>query len=223
MSENDKPPKDAAEIAQALAAALDSAGHEYAIGGAIALGYWSEPRGTLDVDVTLFIPPEQPSACVRILQQVGCDVRSDQAIASLTDHGFCQVEFGGRRIDVFLPTIPFYELARTRRRTVVLGNQPVKLWDPETLCVFKMMFFRRKDVADVEQLVRVCGKSLNRQCARLAGPAGDGGHGAVVATGADGPAGPAELGAEAPGHGVLRVLLAQAGASEHGRHADGRR
>ena len=29
------------------------------------------------------------------------------------------------------------------------------IWDAATLCVFKMMFFRRKDLADVEQLLRV--------------------------------------------------------------------
>lgn len=47
---------DSAQIALDLAAALEAAHCEYAIGGAIALGYWAQPRGTLDVDVTLFLP-----------------------------------------------------------------------------------------------------------------------------------------------------------------------
>ena len=42
----------AVETAKQLAAALDEAGCEYALGGAIALGFWTAPRGTLDVDVT---------------------------------------------------------------------------------------------------------------------------------------------------------------------------
>jgi hypothetical protein len=42
-----------AEAAQQLAAALTERGCEYALGGALALGYWAEPRGTLDVDLTL--------------------------------------------------------------------------------------------------------------------------------------------------------------------------
>ncbi|MFM9963827.1 MAG: hypothetical protein ACKV2Q_21665 [Planctomycetaceae bacterium] len=42
---------DAATTAQQLAARLDEANQPYAFGGAIALGYWTPPRGTLDVDV----------------------------------------------------------------------------------------------------------------------------------------------------------------------------
>lgn len=39
------------DVASKLAAALDGAGIPYAIGGAIALGAWSDPRGTYDVDL----------------------------------------------------------------------------------------------------------------------------------------------------------------------------
>ena len=46
--------------------------------------------------------------------------------------GYCQVEYGGGRVDVFLPLIPFYEKARNRRRTVEFGDQSVLVWDAET-------------------------------------------------------------------------------------------
>ena len=108
------------------------------------------------------MPPEGVSACVRLLQTVGCSFPADQAARSLSEHGFCQVEFGGGRIDVFLPIIPFYEVARRRRRSVELGDQRVMVWDAETLCVFKMMFFRRKDMADVEEILRVQRGTLDR-------------------------------------------------------------
>ena len=42
------------ELATRVSAALDKAGIPYAIGGAIALGAWSDSRGTLDVDINLF-------------------------------------------------------------------------------------------------------------------------------------------------------------------------
>jgi hypothetical protein len=153
---------DPAQVACRLAAELTAANCEYALGGAIALGFWAEPRGTLDVDVTLFLPPNQPTACVRTLQKIGCIVKTEDAMHSLTEHGFCTVEFEEHRLDVFLPIIPFYEHARQRRRQVVLGGQPVTIWDAETLCVFKMMFFRRKDLADVEQILRMGGDSFER-------------------------------------------------------------
>jgi hypothetical protein len=155
------PGKDSVEVARELAAALDAAGCEYALGGAIALGFWAAPRGTLDVDVTLFLPPDKPSECVRLLQRTGCEVDAGQALSSLSEHGFCHATFAGLRIDVFLPTVPFYESARQRRRQVLLADQPIMIWDAETLCIFKLMFFRRKDLADLEQLLRVQGSHLD--------------------------------------------------------------
>ena len=162
MQGNKDKPVSAPQIARELAAALESAGCDYAIGGAIALGFWARPRGTLDVDVTLFMPPDGMPACVRMLQTVGCTFSADEVARQLTEHGFCQVEFGGGRVDVFLPVIPFYEEARKRRQAIKFGDQPVLIWDAETLCVFKMMFFRLKDLADVEEILRIQGDHLDR-------------------------------------------------------------
>ncbi len=36
------------------------------------------------------------------------------------------------------------------------------VWDAETLAVFKMMFFRRKDLADAEQILRSQGAAFDR-------------------------------------------------------------
>jgi hypothetical protein len=128
-----------------------------------ALGFWAQPRGTLDVDVTLFISPNHPSTCVRLLQQIGCELVASDALASLAEHGYCQVTFHGRRLDVFLSIVPFYEQGRLRRVKVKLEGSPVMIWEAETLCVFKMMFFRRRDLADVEQILRTQGEKLDRQ------------------------------------------------------------
>lgn len=152
---------DAAAAARQLAAALDAHGQEYALGGAIALGYWAAPRGTVDVDLTLFLPPDRPSGCVQLLHDLGCHVATQDSINSLREHGFCRVEFRGVRVDIFLPTITFYTVARGRRRRVMLGDQPIQVWDAETLIVFKLMFFRRKDVADIEQILRTQRASLD--------------------------------------------------------------
>jgi hypothetical protein len=156
----------AAVVASRLAEQLESRGAEYAFGGAIALGYWGVPRGTLDVDVTIFLSPERPTECVWLLQGIGCELSAAEALQSLHDHGFCSVKFAGMRVDVFLPTIPFYEAARGRRKRLELGGRPIVAWDAETLAVFKMMFFRRKDLADVEQILRTQGALFDRPWVR---------------------------------------------------------
>jgi hypothetical protein len=149
-----------------LVAQLDEHGQQYALGGAIALGFWGAPRGTLDVDITLFLPPDKPSQCVWLLQDLGCEVAVGDAIESLREHGFCRVRHSGLDVDVFLPTIPFYDAGRARRKSVQLGDQAVLVWDAETLAVFKMMFFRRKDLADVEQIMRAQGPQFDRAWTR---------------------------------------------------------
>jgi len=154
---------DAAGAAKQLAAALDARQQEYALGGAIALGYWATPRGTVDVDLTVFLPANRPSECVRLLHEIGCELKTQQALDSLREHGFCRVEYSAVRIDVFLPTLTFYAAARDRRRRVNLGNQPILVWDAESLVVFKLMFFRRKDIADVEQVLRTQRDTLDCQ------------------------------------------------------------
>jgi len=155
-------PVNAAIVARQLAEQLQARGQEYALGGAIALGYWGAPRGTVDVDVTLYLPPEQSSECVWLLQEIGCEFSQTEAIGSLGEHGFCRVTFAGMGVDVFLPIVPFYETARARRKRVELGGQPIMIWDAESLAVFKMMFFRRKDLADIEQILRTQGTQFDR-------------------------------------------------------------
>ena len=54
-------PRNPAELAQKLAVELDARNIDYAIGGALALGFWGEPRGTLAVDITLFVSPAKPT------------------------------------------------------------------------------------------------------------------------------------------------------------------
>ena len=105
-------PANAADVAKRLAELLDARKQEYALGGAIALGYWGVPRGTVDVDVTIYLAPDQPSECVWLLQEIGCEFSSASATESLREHGFCRVAFAGTRVDVFLPTVPFYAAAK---------------------------------------------------------------------------------------------------------------
>ncbi len=144
---------DPIDVAKSLAAALNARGKDYALGGALALGYWATPRGTLDVDLTLFIPKERPTECVLLLQELGCEVSAAAAVVSLQSHGFCRVRLQDIPVDVFVPSIPFYELAKARRRQMALEEQSVWIWDAESLAVFKMMFFREKDLLDLKQVL----------------------------------------------------------------------
>jgi hypothetical protein len=157
--------KTAAEVARAIADALERRKIPYAIGGAIALGFYAPPRATVDVDVNIFVTGGQAF---------------DKALGALSDSGFVadavpavllrqareEGQFRGRahgmRVDVFVSTVPFYRELRRRVRNVVLLGRPLKILSPEDLVVLKMMFFRRKDLADAEAVLRDQGTTLDR-------------------------------------------------------------
>lgn len=156
------PDLDSYQVAEEVAARLETAGCEYALGGAIALGFWAEARGTLDVDVTLYLPADDSAGCVQLLKKIGCEFDTERALEMLKEHRFCQVKLLGIRLDVFLPMSSFYDAAKSRRREVPIGNRRAYIWDAETLCVFKMMFFRPKDLVDIESILRSQAATLDR-------------------------------------------------------------
>jgi hypothetical protein len=157
---NDTPT--ALQVADKLASRLESFGADYAFGGAIALGFWIDPRATVDVDVTLYLDPAKPTSVLQCLGQLGCEFDLDEAVKQLREHGFCHARLDGRQVDVFLPTTPFYEAARSRRVRRRLIQSEAWVWDAASLAVFKLMFFRAKDFADVVQMLRVQGPLLDR-------------------------------------------------------------
>jgi len=60
-----------------LAAALERAGIDYALSGALALAYWSVPRATLDIDVALDVEPPAIPRLLDALRAAGCEVPPD--------------------------------------------------------------------------------------------------------------------------------------------------
>ena len=153
-------------VASKLAAALEEAGVPYAIGGAIALGAWSDPRATHDVDINLFVGHEELSTALDALAAAGLVI--DREAARLADQaGDVLVgRYEGLRVDLFTPSIPFaWEALSTRRR---LAGPSGEAWylSPEATAVFKLLFFRSKDLVDVERLVAVQGADLDREYIR---------------------------------------------------------
>ena len=147
-------PQPVTEIAAHLAERLERVGCDYALGGAVALSCWTEPRGTVDVDVSLFLPIDDLTQTIEVFHKIGVEFTEQSSRESLATHGFCRVEFLERRLDVFLPIADIYQAAKSRRQQMPIGGRQVYVWDAESLCVFKMIFFRRKDLADVESILR---------------------------------------------------------------------
>lgn len=162
-----KRPRSPARVARRLARALDKRETEYTLGGAIALGFCSRPRGTVVVDLTLFLPQDRGTEAVRLLQQIGCELIAARAVASIREHGFCRANFEGRRIHVFVEHNSFYPQAKARRRRVDLLGHQIAILDAETLAVFiKLMFFRPQDIVDLRNILEMQRAAFDRDWVR---------------------------------------------------------
>jgi hypothetical protein len=78
----------AEEAGRELADRLEARGVPYAIGGALALAQWGIPRGTIDVDMNIWVDPARPTSAAQLLGDLGCDLKSSSVIRSFTDTGW---------------------------------------------------------------------------------------------------------------------------------------
>ena len=144
---------DAASVARRLADALEQSGVPYAIGGAIAYGYYGAARGTKDVDVNLFVSPDQSRPALEALSAAGVRLDVEQSIRRGQERGDAVGHFGLVRVDLFFNSIELHERAAARTRTVLLLGRPLQILSPEDTVILKAFFNRGKDWVDIERLL----------------------------------------------------------------------
>jgi hypothetical protein len=161
-----------AERLLALHHALHAAGLPHAFGGAIALAYATlEPRGTRDLDVNVFVPAAQAAAVVAALPE-GVTVGATEAEALRAD-GQARLWWDDVPVDVFLDYAPIHAAAARHRRLVPFEGEDVPVLGPIELAVFKAMFDRTKDWADIEAMVAAGAldvASARRELVAMVGP-----------------------------------------------------
>jgi hypothetical protein len=130
---------------------LASANIDHAFGGALALAYCtSDPRGTADIDVNVFVPPEEADRVFSALP-VGVQIRARDRIAALRD-GQVRLWWGETPVDVFFGYHPFHAKAAGRAHAVPFGEERIPVLGCIDVAVFKAMFGRTKDWADIEAM-----------------------------------------------------------------------
>ncbi len=149
-----------AERLVALHEALRDADVPHAFGGAIALAYWTlEPRGTRDLDVNVFVPAEQ-SRGVLDRMPAGVLVPADAAEVIARD-GQVRLWWDDTPLDLFFDYAPIHDAAARNARSVPFAGTTIRVLGPVELIVFKAMFDRTKDWADIEAIFAADGASLD--------------------------------------------------------------
>jgi hypothetical protein len=132
--------------------ALRHAKIPHAIGGALALAYYAEPRATIDIDLNLFVPTDRRNEVAEALVPLGVDAGALESDALLRD-GQCRLWWGENPVDLFFAYDPIHEEMRERSRRLPFADQTLPFLSPEHLAVCKAMFDRPKDWLDIDQML----------------------------------------------------------------------
>jgi hypothetical protein len=166
------PPTSLIQRIVAVCESLDRSGVPWALGGALALAYaTNEPRGTRDIDVNVFVGSAEACAVFAALPAGVAFAEADVVEAGRRDQ--VRLWWDTTPIDVFFAADPFHLEVAGRCRTVPFEGRDIRVLSAEDLAVFKALFDRTKDWADIESMVESNAIDLQLAADRLAGLIGD--------------------------------------------------
>jgi hypothetical protein len=124
----------------------------HAFGGAIALAYWTlDPRATSDIDLNVFLPAAEAAKVLRALPPGVA--QPEETVEAITRDGQARLWWDETPVDLFLDTVPIHHDAARHRRRVPFARTQIPVLGPEELAVFKAIFGRTLDWADVEAML----------------------------------------------------------------------
>ena len=124
----------------------------HAFGGALALAWCTEQaRGTIDIDVNVFV---DPAAADAVLASLPAEITStaDQR-AEFGREGQVRLWWGRTPVDIFLNTTEFHAQAAVRANHHEFTGEDVPFLSCTDLAVFKAFYNRTKDWADIEAMI----------------------------------------------------------------------
>jgi hypothetical protein len=124
----------------------------HAFGGALALAWCTgRARGTIDIDVNAFVDASEAATVLESLPRgVAWDERDRQLVER---DGQARLWWDTTPVDLFLNTTDFHRQAALRSRREEFAGAEVPFLSCLDLAVFKAFFNRRKDWADLEEMV----------------------------------------------------------------------
>jgi hypothetical protein len=170
-------PVDIVEFLKLVIEALESAGIEYLIGGAIASWAWGEPRATQDLDLVVNIPFDAVTRLSNELKArdmlVPPEIILDALVEDRADIPINAIHMhSGLKADLY-PIRPGDELRRDafqRRLEIDFGPLIGKVFvhSPEDLIIYKLLFFsisqQPKHIRDITVILQAKKNQLDLSC-----------------------------------------------------------
>lgn len=145
-----------------LTGTLDELNLPYILIGGLAVSLLGEPRGTLDVDLSVWAAPERLVETVELLCSRFPALPSNP-VEFVNHHRVLPIAAANRtRVDLVFASIALEREMIARGIAVQVGGHPVRIASVEDLVFMKLVSTRLKDRADAEALLRRYGRTLDR-------------------------------------------------------------
>jgi hypothetical protein len=124
----------------------------HAFGGALAVGYCVlNPRATGDIDVNVFVRVDEvPRLFAALPSEITID---DDTFDIAIRDGKVRVRWEKHPVDLFFSYHPLHDRAQTRVNVVPFGDHEIPVLSCTDLAVFKVVFNRTRDWADLEAMI----------------------------------------------------------------------
>jgi hypothetical protein len=129
---------------------LGEAGIPHAIGGALALAFYGEPRVTIDIDLNVFVPIDNWPEIERALTPLRISLPAEPR--ELTQEKQVRLLWDRNPVHIFFSFDALHEEMAKATRPVPFARTEIPIVAPEHLVVRKAMLDRPKDWLDIEAI-----------------------------------------------------------------------
>lgn len=142
---------------------IEELGIPYAVMDGFAARAWGLPRPTFDADIAVRVDADGLQRLFDALEAKGFDITREHR------SGFLDVLAGFEKAqvnrfldshvwhtDLFVARGAFLSSALNRTFKLVIGGRSLAVMSPEDIILLKLIANRRKDLADVEEIIGVC-------------------------------------------------------------------
>ena len=147
------------DVVVAVHRALSEGQIPHAVGGAIALGYHAAPRGTVELDVDVFLPPAQAPRVTAALEPLGVTPPDPAAVRDHLPVAGVRCLWDDVPIDLFFAfDSDYFSVVASRVVRFPFADSKGTMHDlpfisAEDLTIFKIRFDRPKDWVDIQSMI----------------------------------------------------------------------
>ncbi len=129
--------------------------------GGLANAIWGNPRATLDIDITIWLPDQEIKSLLSLLEN-DFTILIDAPVQFILETRVLPIKSKkNQRIDIIFGSLPFERNAIDRAKKVRIGNTEVNFCTPEDLILFKIISERPKDLEDVRGILKFQRKTID--------------------------------------------------------------